>query len=96
MAIAEHELGIRLNQEEQEKLRLAASLSGLSLGDFAASAVTRMAEAVIARPPMTRLSNRDFDHLISLLEADTEPNAVLQQAAADYARRLAEGSLQSC
>ena len=95
MAIAEHELGIPLSQEEQEKLRLAASPSGLSLGNFAASAVTRMAEAVIARSPMTTLSNRDFDHLVSLLEANAEPNPMLQQAAADYTRRLAEGSLQS-
>ena len=96
MAIAEHELGIRLSQEEQEKLRLAASLSGLSLGDFAASAVTRMAEAVIAHPPSTTLSGRDFDYLVSLLSADAEPNVALRRAAAEYTRQLAEGSLQSC
>ena len=96
MAIAEHEIGIRLSQKEQENIRLAASLSGLSLGDFAASAVTRMAEAVIAHPPSTTLSGRDFDHLVSLLNANAEPNAALKQAAADYKRHLAEGSLQSC
>ena len=94
MAIAEQELGIRLSREQQARLRQAAFLAGLSLDDFAASALTRAADAVLEQPQPTVLTERDFDRLVQFLEADLAPNDALQSASEDYKRRLADGSLQ--
>ena len=94
MAIAEQELGIQLSQEQQARLRQAASLAGLSLDDFAASALIRAADAVLEQPQPTVLSEQDFDYLLRFLEAEAVPNEALQAAADDYKRRLADGSLQ--
>ena len=98
-----------LSSEDQQKLGQAEQMRKSGNADQAVqllsevvaknpdnpASVTQLGYALIAAgKPQDAVDV--FDHLISLLEADTEPNAVLQQAAADYARRLAEGSLQSC
>ncbi len=98
MATAEQdlaeELGVKLSRQQQERLRDAASRVGVSLSEFAAAALVRAADAVLEQSQPTVLSERDFDHLVQLLEADAAPNDALQAAAADYKRRLADGSLQ--
>lgn len=103
MAIAEQdlaeELGVKLSQQQQERLRDAASRAGMSLSEFAAAALVRAADDVLEQPqptvqPETVLSERDFDYLVQFLEADAAPNDALQAAADDYKRRRADGSLQ--
>ena len=98
MATLEHEavtqLAVRLSRAQAERLERAASLTGQSLNEFAASALLGAADAALAAPPVTVLSNRDFDRLMALSGGDVEPNETLRAAAAEYGRRLAEGSLQ--
>lgn len=98
MAILEHEttceLGIRLSREQAERLEEAAARTGQSLGEFAAAALLRAAEAALASPSVTMLSNRDFDHLMTLCNSDAPPAPALVRAAEEYKRRLADGSLQ--
>lgn len=96
MAIAEQDLAdvrVQLSQQQQERLRDAASRTGVSLSEFAAATLVQAADAVLEQPQMTVLSERDFDDLMRLLEADAPPNAALQAAASDYTRRRADGSL---
>lgn len=98
MAIAEQEVAerfsVRLDREQQEKLAQAAQATGQSLDDFAAAALLRAADAALASPSVTVLSNRDFDYLMTLCASDAPPAPALVRAAEEYKRRLADGSLQ--
>lgn len=98
MATLEHEvtreIGVRLNREQAEKLEQAASMRGQTLDEFAASALLDAADAALASPPVTVLSNRDFDRLLALCDSDVPPAPALVRAAEEYKRRLADGSLQ--
>ena len=98
MAIAEQdlaeELGVKLSDKQQARVRAAALQAGVSLGEFAAAALVQAADAVLEQPQPTVLSERDFDCLVQFLEANAAPNDALQAAADDYKRRRADGSLQ--
>ena len=90
------EVAVRLSREQDVKLEQAASLAGQSRDEFAASVLRDAVDAALAPSSVTVLSERDFDYLLSVLEADVEPNEALMAAAAEYKRRLADGSLQTC
>jgi len=78
-------LTLRLPAELKATIEEAATLLGQSAEDFAVSTLVHHARQVIAEHRVTRLSNRDRDLFIRLLDDPTaEPNAALLAAAARY------------
>lgn len=77
-------LHMRLPAEAKEKIEQAATLSGLTLTDFAIHTLVRSADEVLERHRMRTLSDRDRDIFLALLEEDSEPNDALRKAAETY------------
>lgn len=47
------------------------------------------------KPAETLLSDGDFARLEELLQSESEPAEILKAAAAEYARQVSQGTLQS-
>ena len=73
-------LNFRLPSEAKEKIECAAAASGLTVTDFAVHALVNIAEEVLERQYARKLSNRDRDIFLALLDADDEPNEALKGA----------------
>ena len=81
-------MNFRLPLEIKDKIEKAATLSGLTVTDFAINALSNSAEEVLEKNQTRRLSNCDRDIFLAMLEADEEPNDELKAAAADYKTRV--------
>ena len=73
-------LNFSLPTEAKEKIERAAVASGLTVTDFAVHALVNSADEVLERHHTRKLSNRDRDVFLALLDADDEPNEVLKSA----------------
>ncbi len=83
-------LNFRLPAELKATIEEAAAQLGQSVSDFAISTLARTARDVIGQERVTRLSNRDRDRFLALLDnADLRPNAALAAAAREYKKRHA-------
>jgi uncharacterized protein (DUF1778 family) len=82
-------LDFRLNRQVKEVIEQAAAVSGQSVSDFAVSALYRMAREVLEKEQTTRLSNRDRDIFLTVLDSDAKPNEALKRAAKRYKGRRA-------
>ena len=82
-------LDFRLNRQVKEVIEQAAAVSGQSVSDFAVSALYRTAKEVLEREQTTRLSNRDRDVFLAMLDSDAKPNEALRRAAKRYKSRRA-------
>ncbi len=81
-------MNFRLPLEIKDKIEKAATLSGLTVTDFAINALSNSAEEVLEKNQTRRLSDRDRDIFLAMLESDEEPNDELKKAAADYKKRV--------
>ena len=78
-------LNFRLPGELKRTIEQAAAQLGQSLTDFAVSTLVQNAREVIGLSGATRLSDRDRDVFVRLLDdADSRPNAALVAAANKY------------
>jgi len=82
-------LDFRLNSQAKEVIEQAAAVSGQSVSDFAVSALYRTAKEVLEREQTTRLSNRDRDVFLAMIDSDAKPNEALKRAAKRYKSRRA-------
>lgn len=73
-------LNFRLPSEAKEKIKRAAIAEGLTITDFAVHALINIADEVLERHYTRRLSDRDRDIFLALLDADDEPNEALKSA----------------
>jgi len=81
-------LNFRLPAELKETIEQAAAHLGQTVSDFAVSTLVQTARHVIQEHDVTRLSNRDRDRFVTLLDdADAEPNRALKAAANRYKQR---------
>ena len=71
-------LNFRLPSEAKEKIERAAIASGLTVTDFAVHALVNTADEVLERHHTRKLSKRDRDIFLALLDADDEPNEALK------------------
>ena len=69
-------------------LRRAAELSGATVNQFLVQAALKEAQAVIEREDVIRLSPRDWDWLLPLLDEPPAPNARLRAAQARHRQLL--------
>ena len=81
-------LNFRLPAELKATIEEAAAQLGQSVSDFAVSTLVRTARDVIGQERITRLSDRDRDRFLALLnETDLRPNAALVASAKRYKKR---------
>jgi uncharacterized protein (DUF1778 family) len=73
-------LSIRLPANVKERIEQAAIVSGVSLTDFTISNLTESADEVLQRHHFRKLSKRDRDAFLAMLDADEEPNEKLMEA----------------
>jgi uncharacterized protein (DUF1778 family) len=83
-------LNFRLPTELKETIEQAAARLGQSVSDFAVSTLVQTARTVIEQENETRLSNRDRDLFLSLLDQkNLRPTRALAAAARKYKKRRA-------
>jgi uncharacterized protein (DUF1778 family) len=77
-------LDFRVNPEHKSLIEQAASAEGRSVTDFAVATLVKRAQEVIERAAQTRLSARDAQTFLHMLESDAKPNRALKIAAEKY------------
>ena len=79
-------LNFRVPQAAKEIIERAALASGLTITDFAISALLQSAHETLERQAQRRLSDRDRDLFLAMLDRDTQPNEALKNAARRFKR----------
>lgn len=77
-------IGARVPHEVYETLCRAAELTGATVNQFLVQAALKEAQQVIEREEVIRLSPRDWNWLLDLMENPPEPNARLTAALERY------------
>lgn len=77
-------IGARVPAEVYKTLCRAAELTGATVNQFLVQSALKEAQAVIEREETLRLSPRDWDWLLGLLENPPPPNARMQAAIKHY------------
>ena len=85
---ADARLNVRLDPTVKSTIAEAASVLGQSLTDFAVSTLVQRSRRVLEEERVTRLSNRDRDRFLALIDGDAAPSDRLRDAAADLERRF--------
>ncbi len=83
-AAKQDRIGARVPREVYETLRRAAELTGATVNQFLVQSALKEAQAVIEREEVIRLSSRDWDWVLDLIESPPKPNAKLKAAQARY------------
>ncbi len=84
-AIAKQDrIGARVPHEVYETLCRAAELTGATVNQFLVQAALKEAQEVIEREEVIRLSPRDWNWLLDLMEHPSKPNAKLKAAMKRY------------
>lgn len=84
-------LNIRLSTEIKERIEKAAIVSGVSLTDFTITNLSQVADEVLDRHRTRKLSNRDRDIFLTMLDDDDEkPNKDLKDAFKAHDELIAE------
>lgn len=77
-------IGARVPHDVYETLCKAAELSGATINQFLVQSALKEAQAVIEREQVIRLTVRDWDWMLDLLEHPPKPNARLKAALKRY------------
>jgi len=77
-------IGARVPHEVYETLCRAAELTGATVNQFLVQSALKEAQAVIEREEVIRLSPREWNWLLELMENPPTPNARLQAARERY------------
>lgn len=80
-------LDFRLSREQKRMIEQAATVTGQSLSDFAVANLIQAAQRTIDQAAVTRLSMRDRDRFVHLIESEAKPNKALKTAAERYRKR---------
>jgi len=83
-------INVRLSSDLKQLVEEAAVTVGQTVSNFTISTLVREARQVISDAQITRLSNRDRDTFLAVLDsADAKPNDALKTAARRYKKRMA-------
>ena len=78
-------LDVRLTPAHKELIEHAAAARGVTVSAFVVGTLVAEAEAAMERPGTFRLSARDTQRLLQLLENPPAPNAAMRRAMARHA-----------
>jgi uncharacterized protein (DUF1778 family) len=88
-ATNEARLNFRLSPDLKTLIEEAAAVLGQSVSDYAVSTLVRNSRDVLQQTQVTKLSNRDRDLFIAMLDdTDAKPNKALSEAAKRYKKRI--------
>jgi uncharacterized protein (DUF1778 family) len=76
---------VRLTPAHKELIEHAAAARGVTVSAFVVGTLVAEAEAAMERPGTFRLSARDTQRLLQLLENPPAPNAAMRRAMARHA-----------
>ncbi len=77
-------MDLRLSAEHKRVIEQAAAASGQSVSDFAVSTLVGAATRALENSTLTRLSNRDRDLFLRLLDSRAKPTATLAREVKRY------------
>ena len=80
-------LNFRLPVEIKKRVENAALVSGITVTDFAISALANSADEVLEQHQSRKLSNRDRDLFLAMLDNPPEPNEALRKAVRNYKKQ---------
>lgn len=80
----EARLDFRLGSDLKDLIEQAAELRGQTVSEFAKAVLIEKAENVLQESRLTRLTLRDSQRFLSLLDRDLRPNKALRMAARSY------------
>jgi len=83
-AVRQDRIGARVPPEVYETLCRAAELTGATVNQFLVQAALKEAHQVIEREKIIRLSLRDWNWLLDLMDNPPKPNAKLKAALMRY------------
>ncbi len=84
-------LALRLSEDHKQRIERAAAMTGQTLNSFASSELVRRSDEILEKEEVRRLSNRDRDIFLALLDADDGPNEALKAAAEEYKQGHRDG-----
>lgn len=74
-------LGLRLSEEHKARIERAAAMTGQTVNSYVTSELLRRTDEILEKEEVRRLSDRDRDIFLALLEADPEPTKAAKEAA---------------
>lgn len=74
----------RIESSRKRTIEQAAALMGMSLTQFAKTALVERAQEVVQQYQPTVLSDHDRDIFLAALDSDAKPNAATRRAARHY------------
>jgi len=83
-AVRQDRIGARVPHEVYATLCRAAEITGATVNQFLVQAALKHAHEVIEREEIIRLSPRDWNWLLELMDNPPKPNARLKAAVARY------------
>lgn len=82
-------INFRLSSELKKTIEDAAAELGQSVSDFAVATLVQVARRVLHDQQQTRLSDRDRNRFVAMLDDESsKPNAALQKAAKRYKKQV--------
>ena len=88
-AKSEARINFRLSNELKQTIEDAAAEMGQSVSDFAVSTLVQTARKILHDQQVTRLSDRDRQHFVSILDGESsKPNDALASAAKRYKKQV--------
>ena len=81
-------LDFRLSQENKRLIEQAAMINEQTVSDFVLSITLPIARERVSQGHLTKLSNRDRDIFLALLDDESEPNEALKQDFSEYQEYL--------
>lgn len=82
-------INFRLSHDLKQTIEEAASEMGQSVSDFAVSTLVQTARKILIERQVTRLSDRDRQHFLAMLDGESsEPNDALVNAATEYQKQI--------
>lgn len=82
-------IGFRLSSELKQTIEAAAAELGQSVSDFAVTTLVQTARKVLHEQQVTRLSERDRQHFLAILDDEaSQQNEALIAAAKRYRKQV--------
>ena len=82
-------INFRLSNELKQTIEDAAAEMGQSVSDFAVSTLVQTARKILHDQQVTRLSDRDRQHFLAMLDSEaSKPNDALVKAASRYKKQV--------
>ncbi|MCU0975511.1 MAG: DUF1778 domain-containing protein [Steroidobacteraceae bacterium] len=90
-AVERERITARVPRELRERLEEAAGRTGATLNQFLVQAAVEKADAILEREQVTRLSARDVERLLAMLDAPPRPPGDRLQRALDAHQKASGG-----